>query len=456
MAHLNIFRATLVLFGAAMLTTACTFQEDDFFSESASLRVTHTNDQLQDRLVSQSSAEKHGWVIQYFVAGTDDADYEGFNLFGRFYNDGKVTLAGNHRFLRNGNAGKYTEHTSFYEFLAEEGPVLSFNTWNDILTVFEDPVDPSTLAQNGEGMFGDHNLVLRSYNDNEIVFSGERHSAKVRFVPCDRSWTDYIAAVDKTKSDLTSNVLTSYYVTNSVDTMFISDLATGYFNYCDRIENPLNNKVLSCVFTPTGFRIENPDTIGGKGFQEFTVSSDSTCLVNEDGNVKVIACWDNYVIAGPSDWRLDPAKFTVEQTAIFQQIEAEVKKVNSSYVADSIMIGQVTETLSDNTKMTIPSLLVYVHGPAKMGRTSIYKPSIDMNIVKSAFGQVTISEAPSRVPASMEMFKNSDLQSLCEQFAKTLFATYTIKPNHFFHPTYAELTPANGGTQIGLRLKAIK
>ena len=36
------------------------FQEDDFFDESASLRIQHFNEQLQSRLVEQSSDGNHG------------------------------------------------------------------------------------------------------------------------------------------------------------------------------------------------------------------------------------------------------------------------------------------------------------------------------------------------------------------------------------------------------------
>ncbi|MBR3400190.1 MAG: DUF4302 domain-containing protein, partial [Prevotella sp.] len=100
----HIINTSLMCATAAMLSTSCTFEQEDFFDESASLRITHLNEDIQSRLVEQSTGENNGWVIQYFVAGTDELDFEGFNLFGRFYKDNKVTLASNHRYLRNGNA----------------------------------------------------------------------------------------------------------------------------------------------------------------------------------------------------------------------------------------------------------------------------------------------------------------------------------------------------------------
>lgn len=438
---MNISRATLLFLGATMLNTACTFQEDDFFDESASLRINHTNDLLQERLISQSSDENHGWVIQYFVAGTDEADFEGFNIFGRFYENGKVTLAGNHRFLRNGNANKYTEHSSSYEFLSEEGPVLSFNTWNDILTVFEDPVDPSTLAQDGEGMFGDHNLVLRSYNDNEIVFSGERHSAKVRFIPCDRPWTDYIDAVNDTKNYISSTALTTYYVTDGVDTMYFSRLNRGYFNYCDRVDDPLNNKVLSCVFTPTGFRIEKTDTLGGHPFQEFTLAADSTCLLNEDGSVKVIAAWDNYVVSHTTVWKFDTATLPSQLEDLYNKINAEILNFNKAWSLESVGIGQSSGT----NKITGLVLTFYTNA----AKTKTNTAGVALTMQKTGYGQMKIvSVDTDNIDKNMETIAKSapEVVTYARSFANLLNGTYNIVPNHYFMPTGGTYTPVSGGT----------
>ena len=455
----HIINTSLMCATAAMLSTSCTFEQEDYFDESASLRITHLNEDIQSRLVNQSTGENNGWVIQYFVAGTDEMDFEGFNLFGRFYKNNTVTLASNHRYLRNGNANKYTEHTSHYEMLAEEGPVLSFNTWNDILTVFEDPVSPSSapgrIEQDGVGMNGDHNLVLKSYNENEIVFRGERHSALVRFVPCDRSFEEYIAAVNEFKSKYTSTTLNNYYVTNGTDTMYFAGLNKGLFGYYDRINDPLKRKTLSCVFTPNGFLLNRVDSLGSQTFQEFTIAEDRTKLLSEDGQTQVIACWDSYVAECPSDWRLDPNKFTAEQTNLYQKMEAEVQKV-SGWKLDSLCIGNKTETKTDGTKVNYHALLAYAHGPARMGRVPIIKPYIYIDFGKAAFGEMTISQSSeTKTSDDMATFAETDLKNLCEQFAATIYGRYYIEPNDLFRPTYADLIPVNTGNPIGLRLKKI-
>ena len=435
------------LFGTVM--TSCTFEQDDYFDESASLRITHINEQLKDRLVAQSSDGNYGWVIQYFVAGTDDYDFEGFNLFGQFYKDNKVTLAGNHRFLRNGNANKFTKHTSNYEMLAEEGPVLSFNTWNDILTVFEDPVNPSAapgnIVNDGEGMNGDHNLVLRSFDDASLTFRGERHGASIRFIPCDRPWEEYADAVAKTKSDIATSTLTSYYVTNGVDTMYFAGLNKGYFTYCDRVNDPLVKSTLSCVFTPTGFRLHRENNLNGTKFQEFHMAADSTCLVSENDSVRVIALWDNYIVnVRNTTWNFDQEQLTAAQKALVDQIAAAVTEYSKNYSLASIGLGRSTG------KNAVKGLvLTYYTNTAK---TKTSTAGVALNMSRPAFGQMQISyDDECKVDGNMEAFaKKTELETLTRQLAASFVGLYDITPDNYFLPTGCSIQAA-GGTKYVLK-----
>ena len=143
MKKIQLFRFMFLAMLPAFVLTSCRFEDEDYFGESAALRIEHSADQLKNQLVDAPN----GWVMQYFC-GTEVAQFEGFNLFARFENSNKVTLAGNHRFLRNGNQNKYTEASSVYEMLKEDGLVLAFNVWNDVLTPFVDPVSYGDAPKN--------------------------------------------------------------------------------------------------------------------------------------------------------------------------------------------------------------------------------------------------------------------------------------------------------------------
>lgn len=444
--HLNKFLlAGMVCCGIASLFTSCRFEEDDYFDESASLRVEHAIDQVRDNL---SSAE-NGWVMQYFC-GTGVAHFEGFNLFAKFDKNGKVTIAGNHRFLRDGNANKYTEANSLYSLLLEDGPVLAFNTWNDVLTPFVDPVAyyaaPNSLVKDGEGMQGDHNFVVMFNSDNEIILRGERHSAEVRLVKCDRSWADYIADTETMKNSFTNSSINEYYViNNNNDTLYFSGLRNGRFRYTEDLVKGVKLDSLSCVFTPNGFRTEHTDSIGSCKFHEFKMAEDKTCLKNEDGSVKVIAYWDNYIVKHTAVWKMDASLFSAEQTSLFNQIDAELKKHNANWSLESIGIGKST-----GSNAIVGLVLTFYTSTAK---TKTNTAGLAMTMSRPAYGQITINcTAEDKIDKNMETIKKkaTELENLTRSFAATLNGTYQITPDSYFLPTGGQFDAVSGGTSFKL------
>jgi len=300
MKYINKLSALAASTVLSTILSGCQFEQEDFFDESAAIRIESTKTEIKKCLVDQSNNGNYGWAIQYFVAGTDDLDFEGFNLFGKFYDSGKVTLASNHRYLRNGNKNKYTESTSFYEMLSEEGPVLAFNTWNDVLSVFADPADPSAapdaVNSDGEGMNGDDRLVCMSYGPTEMVFEGERHRGRVYFTALDRDAQQYIADVAKLKADVANEKMTEYKVVASDSITYISGLNKGYFTVCDRLDDPLLSETKSCAFTPDGFRLARETGFGSAASDTctyFVVNSDSTKF--SQGSVDIYPCWTRVV-----------------------------------------------------------------------------------------------------------------------------------------------------------------
>ena len=438
-----------VAFAAFVLAGCSQFQEDDLFEENASLRVTHFNEDLKSRLVAQSNDGNNGWVIQYFVG---DGSIEGFNLCGGFYDNGKVTLASNHRFLRNGKANIYTESSSSYQMLQEEGPVLAFNIWNDILTVFVDPVDPSSapasIVSDGEGMLGDQNLVFQGYEGNNILFRGQRHSARVRFLPCDRPWKQYIADTEANKNYITNTSISSYYVVCGTDTLYFKNLRSGVITYCERIDDPLFPSTINCVFSPTGFYLQRRNNIKGTTFQEFTLTEDKTCLMSENDSVQVFATWDNYIINHSAVWEMDATLFTTEQQTLFNQIATEVGGLNSKWRLKSLGMGRSTGKDAVNGLV-----LTYYTDKSQADKNpekaKTNNAGLQLTLTKPRSKQLSIKcTADNVVDNNLSVFtaRGTAIESLMRQFAATLSGTYDMAPNDYFLPTSVRCTPVEGGT----------
>jgi hypothetical protein len=435
----------LVCCGIVTAFTSCKFEEDDYFPESASLRVEHAIDKVQSILATP----ENGWVMQYFC-GTGVAQFEGFNLYAKFDKNGKVTMAGNHRYLRDGNAGKYTEATSLYSLLLEDGPVLAFNTWNDVLTPFVDPVSyaaaPNSLVKDGEGMEGDHNFVIMSYNDDEVILRGERHGAEVRLTKCPTSWADYIADTDKLKNYITNTSISSYYVIADTDTLYFTGLRNGRFRYCENLTNPVKLDSLACVFTPKGFRTEKVDSIGSHAFHEFTMAADSTSLVSTDGDVKVIATWDNYIVSHSALWKFDTSLFNVEQQEIYNQIAAELLKINKYYELESISWGKSSGGGAVNGIV----LRFYTNSRKSSTNTA----GLAVTVSKTSFGKLKfVSSDNDKMDNNLTaLCKNSsELSKLMRRFASMLQGTYEVTPDNYFQPKGGRFDAVNGGTSFVLK-----
>lgn len=423
--------------------SSCRFEDEDYFDESAAQRIETITGSIKQTLVGAPN----GWVMQYF---TGSEDIEGFNIFVRFDDNNKVTMASDHRFLRDGNAGKYTEYASIYELLKEDGPVLAFNTWNDILTPFVDPVDPSAapnnLVKDGEGMKGDHNFVVLSYGSDEVLLRGERHSARVRLVPCENSWDDYMQGTSSLKNYYATTTITNYYVTNGTDTLYFKNLRKGVITYCERIDDPLFPTTVNCVFTPNGFRLHHANDIKGTKFQEFHMAADSTCLLSEDDSVKVIALWDNYIVnARNTTWNFDLEQLTAEQKALVAQIDDEIKSFNKSYSLASIGLGRSTG------KNAVKGLVITYY--TNTAKTKTNSTGLALNTFRPAFGQMQIDYDESCVvDGNMEAFaKKTNLETIVRQLGTSFIGVYDIKPDNYFLPTCCELQTLGGGQTYSLK-----
>ena len=438
-----------VAFATIALAGCSQFQEDNLFEESAALRIEHNAEKLQNILVDAPN----GWVLQYYT-GRGISVFEGFNLFAKFERSGKVTLAGDHRFLRNGNAGKYTEHSSLYELIREDGLVLAFNTWNDVLTPFVDPVAfwaaPDILVKDGEGMQGDQNLVVKFMSENQIILRGERYDAEVRLVKADRDWQTYIADTKAMKERFTSDDIDSYYITAGDQTMYVVGLKNGRYRISERVKNPLKVDSLSCCFTPYGFRNESVDTLAGHIFQEFKMAEDGSALLSEDGSVRIIATWDTNLAESDEVMWFDGETLSADLEAKYDQLMAVLETANKVY-SPRIGIGRSALTSGANS---VVGLVIEWYSNRRLTKPSLTRGGLTMKRSVPVMGQMTITyEENSTTDNDMKdlLDKDAALVDLVRGFAAALAGTYQMTPNNNFVPTEVLFQSLEGESSFKLK-----
>lgn len=426
----NIFKASLCLLVVAALNTSCRFEEEDLFDEAASIRLDNTNAKMKEILcsatpaagVSEDANGQYGWVMQYFAAGTEDVDVPGVNITAKFYPNGKVVMGGNHAYIVNGN-GSYVEQASTYEFLKEEGAVLAFNTWNDLLTGLVDPLN------DGEGYHGDQNLVMMTFGADVMTFRGERHSARSRLVRLDREARRYIKDCDDMKKAISNDVVTHYYLISGADTMYLSDLSTGRYIVGERIKDPLIFHHSSCVFTPTGFRSEWGDSINGAFVEEFNLAEDKKCLYANRGNVRCEPMWDEYMATHDEVWDITPESMTTTQKNYFTKINNAIKSYNPDWSLRSIGLGK-------SNAGTKGLVLTFYTTPNKSDK-HVSNAAIAMTSAHMGYGLIRykVASKPSG-DALMNSINSSapDVKTVATDFAKGLAAYYNVEADDNFHP----------------------
>lgn len=155
----KIYSASLAALLAAASLTGCTSEEDDIFDGSAAQRL----EQAAATYTAMLPKATNGWVMQLYPQNSSTAYIgSGYLVTLKFNTDQSVTV-GMNNFL---SSNRYAEDTSLWEVITDNGPVLTFNSYNDCLHAFSAPetiVLPDNSYDNssqGTGIGGDYEFVV--------------------------------------------------------------------------------------------------------------------------------------------------------------------------------------------------------------------------------------------------------------------------------------------------------
>ena len=162
---------SLTLIGASALCLAsCSGEEDDIFEATAAERLNAASALYSARL----TAQPNGWAMQYYPTYDNEApNGKGYLLLTRFNKDFTVNVSGYDwpvwRYERPAGAdadasnewichytNEYRESSSFWQVITDNGPVLSFNSYNTNMHYFSDP----DFRETGTGFGGDYEFIV--------------------------------------------------------------------------------------------------------------------------------------------------------------------------------------------------------------------------------------------------------------------------------------------------------
>lgn len=242
---------------------ACLFQEDDIFEKSSANRAAENVAELQELLVNVPN----GWKMEYYP-GTDYS-MGGITLLCRF--DGNnVTLMSEVGSVKTAS-GK--EAFSLYKVTSEESTVLTFDSFNEFIHCFSEPI----MGMN-TNLEGDYEFVYMGQEDNKVILQGRRYHNTMVMTPLTQgvNWKDYIGQLNLIEREAFlktySLMVGGQEVGNAVRTSHLFSLT---------VEGQTSSSV-PFIYTPEGIRFKDEITIQGKTVQNFVWNKENMTFTSSD------------------------------------------------------------------------------------------------------------------------------------------------------------------------------
>lgn len=402
---------------AALSLTSCLKGYEDNFSESSSERINEAIEQAAKVL----AGAQNGWRMEVYPNPT--CDYGGYTVFAKF--DGEQVTAMGEIF------GPEVVSTSYYSITAENGPMLSFDTYNDVIHFFS---DPSYGAQYGYGeaqygLHGDSDFIVMSAEPDCVVLKGRVTGNKVRMYPID-SATDWAAEMEQ-YIDMADRMSLNYNRA-SIDGEDIAELfyeseyqgfTSRYFIFINDAGDEIHGPY---IITKNGLKFYEPVTLGSHTVSEMTLVDD-WYLSSDDGAVNIYS---------PEPIRSDNT-FSIDVTDItFMEANVIVTPSNSDGYYFDVYEKSVIEGMRDRDVINalLGSLNSYIptYTPdfvysvlVSEGQDEYFVEDLipETEYVVVAFG-VSISNEGDRLVSTTGLtkyeFRTADMPPLDDEYAKWL------------------------------------
>jgi hypothetical protein len=220
---------------------SCVQEEENLFGVSAAERMQQTVAEYKELL----TGSQNGWITEYYPEKSHSIG--GYTMFLKFLADGRVTASCE----TATNVPAHTTDTSQYDVFAEQGPILSFSTYNRVMHYFSEPLGSADV----DGRSGDYEFIfMKVVSSDEIHLKGKKQGNKLvlrRNVNINPEV--YYEAVEQIEQDVIKFGLFRLVVNNkTIDSLSVSDRTMSG----DSID-------VAYAYTPEGIRLYEPLVIDG-------------------------------------------------------------------------------------------------------------------------------------------------------------------------------------------------
>lgn len=196
----KIFSLILLAVAGGLMVSCSPSEEDDIFEASAAERLNAASSIYSARL----TAQPNGWAMQLYPTLRDETPYgNGYLLLLRFRPNHTVDAAMQNSFTNN----VYASDSSNWDVITDDGPVLSFNTHNNVIHTFSDPEDISSTGtddvpndETGTGVGGDYEFIIVQAPEDAsyMMLKGKKRSTYNLLTPVEQGvdYREYLSDVN--------------------------------------------------------------------------------------------------------------------------------------------------------------------------------------------------------------------------------------------------------------------
>lgn len=253
----QLLSAALLLL-VAICSSSCLKDQKDAFDNPSSARMQAYLENV--RTILEYTTDE-GWVMDYYPGSA----YAGISIAVQFTSQ-EVTAVS--------EKDPYTSETSTFKLVADDGPVLSFDTYNTILHEY---ATPSSTKYQAKG--GDFEFDILKVSGSEIVLRGKRSRNYCFLHPLEEPLRDYLRKVSKMESSITVAAVSAEIGGGEIEGYL--DSATRTFTYGEKGAADEDMTNVRYIITPTGLRFAGEFSINGTPFTEWAYDKDNEEFYDE-------------------------------------------------------------------------------------------------------------------------------------------------------------------------------
>lgn len=307
-------KSVYFLFLAPFMTLySCVQDEKSVFDDSSAVRLHARIEAYREML----AAAPNGWVMEYYPESHQA--YGGINIWMKFNQDGTVDMTNETGY----DGSEFRTESSFYDLLAETGPVLTFNTYNRYLHPFADP-NPA-LTGHIDGLEGDYEFVIESAAAGKMELKGKKTQNAIAMTALDTntSCQDYLSGVVRVAEASQAPAYRLYLGTDTIETR--AEDRTFSFQWTEGQE--VKTVKTGYIYTPAGIRLYRPLAVKGRTIREFTFDAATGTFQGADGTeaslVPVFPPVNREFAETRDKWCFDYPELSAALKTLWDQAEAD-------------------------------------------------------------------------------------------------------------------------------------